>query len=192
MDLDNIKKTWQETDLKPDMDETKIRQMLSNSGQSAFNSLLRYESVGLIATIICLPLGYFMFSKYLAVCLTFILPTLLFVCWHIYKLRRLKKVDMATMSITEVSSHIYWYRKAILKEIIFGTIWFFAFFVMFGYYELVYDSVHFNRQLIILVIAVLIGLAVALIIYRTLYWNNIKKIESAIKEVEEFENNEND
>lgn len=30
MDLDNIKKTWQQTDIRPDIDDDKIRKMLSN------------------------------------------------------------------------------------------------------------------------------------------------------------------
>ena len=187
MDLDNIKKTWQETNIKPGIDDEKIRKMLSNEGHSAFNSLLRYEKLGIAVLVICLPLGYLLFSKYTPLALCFIGSNLLALLWQIYKLRKLKQVDMVTMSITEVSCHIYWYRKIIIREFFVGAIWLICFFIFFGYYELIYDSASFTRQLIVIAAVIVIGLAVAYIIYKILYLNNIKKLETAIKEIEDFE-----
>jgi len=192
MDLDNIKKTWQETDIKPDIDNEKIRKMLSNEGHSAFNSLLRYERLGIAVLLLCLPLGYLVFSKYLPLALCFIGSALLALLWQVFKLRKLKQMDMATMSITEVSCHVYWYRKIIIREFFVGAVWLICFFIFFGYYELIYDSASFTRQLIVLIAAIAIGIIVAFVIYKVLYLNNIKKLEAAIKELEDFEKDNNE
>jgi len=186
MDLDNIKKTWQETDLKPSIDDRKIRMMLNNRGRSAFNSILSYETVGAICLLLCVPVGYLVFDKDISIRIFFVVSTILGLVWQLYKLVRLKKVDLATMSITEVSRHIVWYRRAMVKELLIGASWFICFIIFFGYLELKLDSPHFVRQLIVLVVASFIGFLVALLIYRTWCWNNIKKIEAAIKEVEEY------
>lgn len=58
MDLDNIKKVWQENNAKPDIKEHKIQQMLDNKGKGAFENLIKYEKLGLILAIICIPISF--------------------------------------------------------------------------------------------------------------------------------------
>jgi len=187
MDLDNIKKRWQETEIKPAITEEKIKKMISNEGQSAFNSLLRYEKIGIISTILCIPLGYLVFEKHLPVAILIVASCIIGLFWQIYKYKKLKKNNISEMGITEISCNFFWYRKALLKEFYTGLVWFVFFFIFFGYFELLYDSVYFYTQLAILIICMLIGLGIALLLYKTLFWKNIKKLEVSIKEVEEFE-----
>jgi hypothetical protein len=186
MDLDNIKKTWQQTDIRPDIDDDKIRKMLSNEGHSAFNSLLKYERFGIIMLIICLPIGYLVFGKYMPVAVSYIISVLLGILWQLYKYRKLKKVDMAQHSITEISNQVYRYRKIIYKEFIVGLVWFIAFVLFLGYWEFSDEGI----PSFIYIIAMAIAFVAVIFTYKKLYWNNIKKLEAAIKEVEEFEENE--
>ena len=183
MDLDNIKKTWQQADIRPDIDDDKIRKMLSNEGHSAFNSLLRHEKIGIVGLLLCFPIGYLVFEKYMPVAVCFIISTLLAFAWQLYKYRRLKKVDMAQLNITEISNQIYSYRKIIYKEFIVGLIWFIAFVLFLGYWEFADEGMHPAIYIVVMAIA-FIGVVFT---YKKLYWNNIKKLEAAIKEVEEFE-----
>ena len=72
MDLDNIKKAWQESNITPSIDEQKIEKMLSNEGNSAFNSLFKYERFGRISMIICLFLAFPLFEEYIPVLIIFV------------------------------------------------------------------------------------------------------------------------
>lgn len=183
MDLDNIKKTWQETNITPSIDEQKIEKMLSNEGHSAFNSLLKYEKMGRVAMIICLLIAYPIFSNHLSVLIIYTISVILGFFWQMYKVRKLKKVDIAHQSITEISNQVYWYRKIISKEFIIGIIWFIGVVLLLGYLEFSEKSMRPATFIIAMSIA-FIGV---LITYKILYWNNIKKLEDAIKEVKEFE-----
>jgi len=183
MDLDNIKKTWQQTDIRPDIGDDKIRKMLSNEGHSAFNSLLKYEKIGMWLMVGCLLLAYPLFFKYLPIYIYYVLSVVAGFFWQIYKIRKLKKLDIAQMNITEISNRIYSYRKIIHKEFIVGLIWFVIFAAFLVYWESADKGIH----PVIYVVAMGIGLVCVIFIYKKLYWNNIKKLEAAIKEVEEFE-----
>lgn len=183
MDLDNIKKTWQETDITPSIDEQKIEKMLSNEGNSAFNSLLKYEKLGRIAMIICLLIAYPVFSNHLFIFIFYSISCILGYFWQIHKIKKLKKIDIANQSITEISNQVYWYRKIISKEFIIGIGWFIGFVLLLGYLELSAKAMRPAVYITTMIIA-FIGI---LITYRLLYWNNIKKLEAAIKEIEEFE-----
>ena len=187
MDLDNIKKTWQETEMKPTIDNEKIQKMISNEGRSAFNSLLRYEKLGIILLIICIPMIFALSLRHTPVIVFYLLSVAMFLVWQVYKFRKLRRINLSEMGITEISSHFYWYRKAILKEFVTGLVWIMFFFILFGYFELPDDPDYLYRHLIILVISVLIGLFVAIIIYKMIYWNNIKKMENSIGEIKDFE-----
>lgn len=184
MDLDNIKKTWQQTDIKPDIDEENICKMLSNEGHSAFNSLLRHEKMGRIMMVVCLLIAYPLFSRYFPVLILYIVSAVFAFFWQTYKIKKLRKIDMMQQSITEISTQVYWYRKTIFKEFVAGIIWFIAFVMLLGYLELSEDG---NMRPVIFIGAMAIAFICVLICYKIFYWNNIKKIEAAIKEVEEFE-----
>lgn len=187
MDLDNIKKTWQETKIKSSIDEDKIRKMISNDGQSAYRGLLGYEKLGIFIVAVCIPLGYFVFSKHMPLTVFFIVSTVLILAWQIYKYMHLRKMDMAQMSITQISGHFYWYRKAILYELISGAVWLILFVVFYAYSEFAHDSVHFVRRIIILIVSLIVVQTIALLLFKKFLWSKMKKLEVSIKEVEEFE-----
>ncbi|NDV78174.1 hypothetical protein [Dysgonomonas sp. 511] len=187
MDLDNIKKDWQGTNFKPTIDEEKIIKMVDNKGQSALARILRYEKMGAVVLLFCIPLGYGVFSKYWEVLAFYILSAILGLTWQVCKIGKLKKIDMLHQGITEISGDFYWYRKAMIKEFTIGLIWFVAFAVIWGGFELVNNSEHFLSHWVVFVVTMSIGFLLVIWIYKKLYWNNMKKIEDSIKEVEEFE-----
>lgn len=187
MDLDNIKKSWQETEIRLTIDENKIEKMISNEGQGAYNKLLQYEKFGFWALIVCIPIGYFLFRKHLPVVILYITYVLFALFWQFHKIKKLKSANIQQMSITEVSKHIYQYRKTILKEFTIGIVWFFSFFILLGYCEISERTAETFSIVVAIIIASAIGFAGVLLSYKLLYWNNIKKLEASIKEVEEFE-----
>lgn len=193
MDLDNIKKTWQQAELKPTIGEEKIQKMLDNKGQSAFNSIIRYEKFGIIGLIICLLVAYPVFSRHMPVFYTYLITCLLGVAWQIYKFRTLKNANIADAGITDVAKLYYRYRKMIIKEFIVGLVWFLFFVILLGYLELSpkWGTNHFKNYLIIFVISMSIGILVGVFLYKKIYWNNLKRIEESLNEVEYFENENN-
>lgn len=191
MDLDNIKKKWQETEIRPTITNEKIQKMISNEGRSAFNSLLRFEKISIFLLLLCIPMIFILSLRHTPVIVFYLISVAIFLVWQVYKFKKLRKINLSEMSITEISSHFYWYRKAILKEFVTGLVWLLFFFILFGYFELLNDTDYFYKHLTILVVSVLIGLSIALIIYKVFYWNNIKKMEYSIREIQEFEEGNN-
>lgn len=187
MDLDNIKKTWQETEIRSTIDEDKIRKMISNEGQSAFQKLLSYEKFGLFMLILFIPIGYFVFRRHFSLQLLYIITVLLGIVWQLYKINKLKKVNLQLMTITQVSKHVHWYRKAILKEMTYGMVWFVIFFTLLGYLDLSEHTDRVFNRVILLIIVMIVGVISTILIYRLLYWRNINKLQESIKEIEEFE-----
>lgn len=187
MDLDNIKKKWQETEIKPNLETEKICAMLSNKGYSAFNSLLRYEKMGMIAMVACLGLGYLIFSRYPLIVIIYCTSATFGFFWQLYKWKKLKNTNIAEMTIMEVSTLFYWYRKVIYKEFFLGIVWFILFFIILGYLEITHDPSFRSLRITIFIAGAFIGLIGAIVTYKLMYWNNIKKLATAIKEVEEFE-----
>lgn len=187
MDLDNIKKTWQETEIKPSIDNEKIQKMISNEGRSAFNSLIRYEKIGIILLVLCIPMIFALSLRHTPVIVFYLFSVVIFLMWQVYKFKKLRRISLSETSITEISGHFYWYRKAILKEFVAGLVWIIFFFILFGYFELLDDTDYFYKHLTILIISVSIGLVLAITIYKIVYWNNIKKMDLSIREVQEFE-----
>ena len=59
MDLDNIKKSWQNADIRPIIDEDKIQKILDNRGKGAFDALLKYDKLFFWLLIPCFLLGIF-------------------------------------------------------------------------------------------------------------------------------------
>ncbi|GAB6010379.1 hypothetical protein [Dysgonomonas reticulitermitis] len=189
MDLDNIKKTWQQTDLKPTIGEEKIQKMLGNKGQSAFNSIMRYEKYSIIGLIACILIAYPLFSRHMPVFYFYLIACIIGIIWQVYKFSLLKNANIAELSITKAAKFYYQYKGMIIKELIISCVLFFFFVVLFGYFELApkWNTGHFQYSLIIFVISMIIGLFVGLFLFRKLYWRQFKKIEKSLKEVEDFE-----
>lgn len=186
MELDNIKKKWQNAEIKLDIDNEKIGKMLSNDGHSAYNALLKFEKIGAFAMVICSVFGYFVFSRYLPVSIVYTVSAFFAFFWQIYKIRKLRQINIGHMTIMEISSKLYSYRKIIFKEFFAGAAWLVLFFIFLGYYELLETPLSVGK-LIALTISVLVVMIVVFVLYKVMYWNNIKKLASAIEEIEEFE-----
>lgn len=186
MELDNIKKKWQNAEIKLDIDNEKIGKMLSNDGHSAYNALLKFEKIGAFAMVICVILGYFVFSRYLPVFMVYTVSVFFAFFWQIYKIRKLKQINIGHMTIMEISSKVYSYRKIIFKEFFVGVAWLVLFLIFLGYYELLETPLSVGK-LIVFTVFSLVGVIVVFVLYKVMYWNNIKKLASAIEEIEEFE-----
>jgi MFS family permease len=193
MDLDNIKKTWQQTDLKPTIGEEKIQKMLDNKGQSAFNSIMRYEKYGIIGLIICTLVAYPLFSRYMPVFYFYLIACIIGIIWQIHKFSLLKNANIAELSITKAAKFYYQYKGMIIKELIISCVLFFFFIMIFGYFELAprWNTGHFKNYLVIFGVSVIVGVVFGVVFFKKIYWNNLKRIEKSLKEIECFENENN-
>ncbi|NDV94403.1 hypothetical protein D0T84_05645 [Dysgonomonas sp. 521] len=206
MDLDNIKKTWQETEIKPTIDECKIQKMLDNKGQGAFERLIKYDKLFLWLLIPCFFAGIlFFYMHYIPGTIYFIMMIYSFF-WQRRKLKFMGAVNLSEMGILEVSKAITKYKKTILYEIMIGVVCLVVFFVPYLYFGMPgflgkafgNDSEHVRSFLdtthLIVMFAVMIITTVAFsfILYKYMYFNNIKQIQESIKEIEYFEKDNND
>jgi len=195
MDLDNIKKSWQEAEIKPTIDENKIQRMLDNKGKGAFDALLKYDKLFFWLMVPCLLLGV------LACFIMHPLPGIFYSSlvvagffWQAYKIKFLKNINLPEMGILEVSKNITRYKKFIVYEMIVGLIFIVTFFIFYTYYGLpsmfprLLDGEDASTPLFIMLItAIIITIILSFILYKSLYINNIKKIEKLVNEIEEFE-----
>lgn len=206
MDLDNIKKTWQETEIKPTIDERKIQKMLGNKGQSAFERLIKYDKLFLRLLIPCFFAGMlFFYMHYIPGTIYFIMMVYSFFLQR-YKLKFMGAINLSEMGILEVSKAITKYKKILLYEIMIGAVCIpvfsisYLFFGMpnfliklFGRDPEVVHSFHDTSHLIIMLAIMIIGSVIlSFILYKYLYFNNIKQIQDSIREIEDFEKENND
>ncbi|MDR1882437.1 MAG: hypothetical protein LBR26_06605 [Prevotella sp.] len=189
MDLDNIKKTWRETEIKPAIDNEKIQKMISNEGQSAFEKLLCYEKLGMWVMIPCIPLLGVLYWKdeYIPVFIMIIFGCLCGIS-QIYKFLFLKKTDVMNMNILEISLHMNKYKVYIYAELIVGIIFLSVIFALPVFYtpkvsEYSADTIYMIR----FVAGLGIGIPGIYILYKFTYLKNIRKLEASIKEVQGFE-----
>ncbi len=202
MELDEVKKIWQENEAlkaKQILNENKIREMLRNKGKSALSKLIRNAK---IYAIIIIPLG-------LLVCLNsykffqaggyyVIWPLLfLFICiclepLEMYLYRLLKSIDYSTMSVKEVSEKILKYQNIIRKSQLYGTVVFVIYLVVwyFLYYKLIFGDQLKWEFIIYMAFLLIVGLFALPLLYRRLYYKNINKIKRNLQELELFEQEE--
>lgn len=190
MDLDNLKKTWQETNIKPNINEESIEQMLNNKTKGSYVQLLKTEKSFLVLAVVLVVCGclFYFVDPYIGILyIAMLLPTFL---WQWYKLNFLKKMDTLKMGIVEISQHINRYRKLIYWEI-FGSIPIaLAFILLFSIHitkpaDYSFDSL--RPTLIFIGVVVFITMVIVVPIYKFVYIKNIKHIEKSISEVKEFE-----
>lgn len=196
MDLDNIKKSWQQAGAGRTIDENKIQKMLDNKGKGAFDALLKYDKLFFWLLFPCLLLG--LLGTFVVHWLPGIFYSLLVIggfFWQAYKIKFLKNINLSEMGILEVSKSITKYKKYITYEILVGTIAIVAFFIFYTYYGLpamfprLYGGENAPMILfIILIIEILLTAILSFFLYKYTYLINIKKIEKAVKEIEYFEN----
>lgn len=197
MDLDNIKKSWQETDIKPRIDKDKIQRILDNRGKGAFDALLKYDKLFFWLLIPCFFLGV-LFSFFIHPLPGIFYSVLVIIgfFWQIYKIKFLRKINISEMGIIEVSKQITKYKKYIVYEISIGSITIIPFFIFYTYYglpemfpRLYKDESASTSLLVILVVEISLTVIISYWIYRSAYLHNIRKIEKSVREIEYFENN---
>lgn len=194
MDLDNIKKTWQQAEIKPGIGEDKIRLML-NKGGGALDKLKKTEKVFFWLLIPCLFAGVMFYRMHW---LPGVLYTALVVFgffWQRYKMRFLDSINLSEMTVMETTKAITRYKKYLIREIISGFVFIPVFFWAYTFFgmkrmlkgvqsSLIPDTSHL---LIMFAVLVVITLVLCLLIYLLLYMKNVKKLEATVREVEDFE-----
>lgn len=194
MDLDNMKKTWQQTSIKPQLEEDKIQQMLDNKGKGALDKLLRTEKIFLWMAIIILPLACLLEFSRPFISLFFIAMLVPGCIWQIYKIRFLKKIDTLQMGIVEISAHINRYKKYLLWEITSAIpilIIFMLSYTIFLLHPKDYSYESLRPAIIMAMAGIIITIVICIPIYLNLYLKNIRDIERSIQEIKYFEE-END
>ena len=199
MDLDDIKKIWQEIDsLKQQklVSDDRIKKMLKNDGKSALDKLIKLAK---LYVIIIIPLGMFICllshkffeagGLYPLCPLFMLLLCIAMEPLEIYVYRLLKGIDFSTMTVKEVSSRILKYHNLVKKAEFFGIILFIIYMAIWYvlYYKLIFGD-EIMWPFIIVMGSVYIGGIISLpILYKKLYYKNIHKINESLKELEEFE-----
>jgi uncharacterized protein YneF (UPF0154 family) len=199
MDLDNLKKTWQQAEINPTIDEQKIRKMLDNKGQGAFEKLIKYDKLYLWLLIPCALAGVFFFYMHYIPGSIYIALVVIGFFWYRYKLRFLKAINLSEMNILEVSKRVIKYKKFIKYEILFGSVGAVVFFVPYIYYgipEMMQDVLNDSDMaiyrdtsvfLVTLAIVIVVTFLISFILYKVMYFDNIKQIQKSIKEIEDLE-----
>ncbi|MDL2323378.1 hypothetical protein LJC52_05255 [Bacteroidales bacterium OttesenSCG-928-A17] len=203
MDLDEMKKAWQENiQLKEQLSlsDKKIKELLKREGKTAIDRLMLYAKIYIILSI---PLGLllclcsFRFFQagwpysliplfFLFLCTFIVLPS------EIYVYRLLRSIDFSVMSLKEVSSKILKYQQIIRFWELIGIVFFVIYMAiwMFFYYKLIFGDEIIWGFIIYMIAVGLIGLAAIPYLYKKMYYKNINKVKESIEELEEFEQDE--
>lgn len=193
MDLDKVKKSWQEVKPSSSIGKEKIEQMLNNTARGAFNKLLTYERCVIYIWPILILLSYFIKEKSIAI--FFFTSTLVGICWQIYKYNFLKKTDIVSMNLLEISERISKYRIYVYREFIIAFVWSILFTIYFSYIVIHDNYAHSldrnpNSEVITIIIfsiwTIVIVPFLTWIIYKKFFVKNIKKVEQSLAEAEEY------
>jgi len=199
MDLDDIKKIWNEVESlkeQKQMSDERIKMMLKNEGKSTLDKLIRLARLGMI---IIIPLGllfclishkFFEAGSYFSICpLLMLLLCIVAQPFEIYLYRLLKGIDFSAMTVKEVSSRILKYQSIVKKVEFIGIIFFIVFMAywLILYYKLVFGNEIIWGFIIYMGVIYAAGVIAIPILYKKLYYKNINKINESLKELEEFE-----
>jgi len=201
MELDNVKKLWEEVNLlkeKQQFNDDKIKEMLKNKGKTAIAKLKRLPIIGVVLIV---PIAYLL---YLQICdfyeqgiLRAIFMSRLFLTlaiaipMEIYLYRLLRGIDYSYGTIKNAYERILNYQNLVRKSELFGLTWAAVF---IGSYAFSTYKVSFGTELhwgtIILVAMIFLGTLVAMpFMYKKLYYKRINQIKESLNELEEFEQN---
>ena len=203
MDLDEIKKTWQENVAlkeKLSISDNRIKEMVKMEGKTTIGKLMLYSKLYIIFSI---PMGlffcmcsYLFFQAgwpytivplfFLAVCALIVFPS------EIYLYRLLKSIDFSTMTLKDVSAKILKYQQIIRRWEMGGIL---GFIVFLGIWMPLYYKLAFGNEIrwgfiIYMIVIFVLGLLAIPYLYKKLYYKNISKVKESVKELEEFEQDE--
>ncbi|QIK59457.1 hypothetical protein G7050_06275 [Dysgonomonas sp. HDW5A] len=194
MDLDNIKKTWNDNLFTPSLTDDNIRHIIYKKGKTALGRLLWFEVIGLIVVLpfiaapyihaLYLPrVPYPAFTKYF-----FIVCCIISFCWQIYKVQLLNKIDLKQMDILSGLKIISRYKLFIKRELFVGVA--FACIILgsfcYEYIDIISDQGKVLFYLFNMAVLIIVCL-IMLVFYKFFYKKNIESIESSLKEVKEME-----
>jgi hypothetical protein len=200
MELDEIKKVWDEMDLQkenPQIGDNKITEILKHQGKTALSKLIKtakfyvYAMIPLGLIICLLSYKFFEAGGYYIICpMAFLLFCLLMEPLEIYLYRLLKGIDFSIMTVREVSGRMLIYHNIIKKSQLYGTMWFILYLGVwyFLYYKLIFGSTIIWGFIIYMIVLVITGVFVIQFLYKKLYFKNIKKIQESLEELKVFEN----
>ena len=199
MELDEIKKLWNEIDLlkeKQQAGNNRIKAMLKKEGKSALATLLKTSKIYAIAMIplgvlLCL-LSYNFFEAggyYIIWPLLFLLLCILVVPFQIRLYRMLRGIDLAVMPVREVSERILKYHGIVQKGQFYGTI---IGIVYLGIWYFLYYKLLFGSEIEWIVIIFMSGMCIAVgiaipFLYKKIYYKHINRIKESLKDLKEFE-----
>jgi len=199
MELDDIKKAWQEIDAlkeKQQINENRIKEMLKKEGKTALSKLIRMAKLGIFGLI---PIGIFLClisykffetgGYYMMWPLLMLFLCILFTPFNIYLYRLLKSINYSGMTVKEVSERILKYEN-IIRRINMYDKFFMIFYVgiwYYLYYKLVFGSKIIWAFIIFMIIMCLVLAVTIPFLYKKLYDNNIDRIKESLKELKEFE-----
>lgn len=194
MDLDNIKKTWQETDIKSSVGEDKILNMLNNKSKGALAKLIRFEIIFIWLLIPCIAAGVLFYFMHQFTGIFYFSLLLITFFWQLYKIRYLKSIDVTNIGILDASKKINNYRRFISFEIIIGAIYAVTFFVSYVFYALpaiIHKQMSFDELLVTFFIGIILIAIITYFLYKFIY-KNIRSIKKSLKEIEDFEKDNNE
>jgi len=199
MELDEMKKLWQEIDQlkeKQQISTDKIKSMLKKSGKSALDELIRILkinfSIAIPAVIIFCYFSRIFFETdgyYFLYPLLILITCIIVTPFQIKQYRILKEIDFAKMSVVEVSAKILKYQNMIQKMQLFEIIcvaiylgfYLYLFYLLNCGYQIIWGLIIFNC-------AVWIGAVIMIpVLYKKWFFNRIKRIKESLKELKEFE-----
>lgn len=195
MDLDSLKKVWNETQIElPSVSDDKILSILKSKGKTALSKLFIWELVGIIVllSLIIIPLinkkvlDIFDHSK---ASMLFIGVFIALSCvWQAYKILILKRANLANNSILTSSKYICRYKLCINIEVFISVIFISVFITLF-FYPLLESISESKRYLLYAIIAtwIIVTILLLYVVYKKFYQKQIQQIEDSIREIQEFE-----
>ena len=185
MDLDNIKKDWQQADSSVSIGEDKIKMMLNNKGKSAFANLLKYEKLFFRLLIICFAISILFWFINIPFAIAYLLLLTLSFLWQKYKIKFLERINLFEMDILEVSQLTNKYKIFINTAVIIEGI---LAIPLCGLY--CYGSFYQRSENLFWITFLSMSFVViisCILIYKFMFYNNVKYLEQSIKEAKEFE-----
>lgn len=187
MDLDKVKKSWQEARIAHIVDDDKIQRMIDNKGQGAYAVLIRRERnilwMGLALPIVFWILDYF--YSFSSVAILFYAACVAGTIWQSYKYAYLKKLNVEKANIITVSKHFTRYIKYIIIEFILMSIWVLIFLTVFIFTVPPVSDMPILRLSCILAILFILFMWYGVVIYKSTYWKSITILRCSLKEAEE-------
>lgn len=195
MDLDKMKKMWNNPDTPVYTDEGRIRDIIHSKVKTALERLITTETLLLVLVIFLIPMP-FVFDYFLGELYTFpffLKVTYIVFCiagifWQLYKRQILKKTDIVNTGIVACRKCFLKYRLCLKFEIIVGIVFFLLFYSAFVYgWKEIMTPYLFKMYCWFNTAFGLVILALMLYTYKKLYYKQIRKIEASLDEIEDME-----